>query len=415
MAQNNGSSDDEQRNAIPLEVTFSSRTVVRVVVIVLLVLFAASVMRTAVYQLLTLLLLIVLAIFFAYLIAPLVNLIQKPFFERNRAKLMPRAVAIAIVYIGLLAVLWSAFTYLLPLVNDQVTQFAQQFPSYSEQVRGRLEELNRRYERTPIPSSVREQVQKSVQQFGDYIGETAPTIVGYVAVGLVSFLPYLVLIPILAFFLLKDAELFKLAAVKAFPRGRLRGRAELFFQDLNKTMAAYIRAQLVSCALIGTICTIGFTILGVPYSLLLGLIAAIFEFIPLAGPLTVLVLAATVASFTSFNQALYVVVFLLILRGLQDYVFYPRIIREGIHLHPLAIILAVLAGGELAGVTGIFLSIPLVAVGTVAYRHLLEHRGSAGIVAELLDKGKTEKAIDEAEKQLGAIHEKAEQTESRER
>jgi len=73
-----------------------------------------------------------------------------------------------------------------------------------------------------------------------------------------------------------------------------------------------------------------------------------------------------------------------VLRVVQDYVIYPRLIRQGIHLHPLAVILAILCGHELAGVAGIFLAIPLIAVLTVGYRHWLEYRGSTGLVADLL-------------------------------
>ena len=95
-------------------------------------------------------------------------------------------------------------------------------------------------------------------------------------------------------------------------------------------------------------------------------------------------LAGTVAGFDSVGQALTVLLFLAVLRIVHDYVVYPRIIGSGIHLHPLAVILAILAGHELAGVAGIFLAIPVIAVLTVTYRHWLEHRGSTGLVAELL-------------------------------
>ena len=76
--------------------------------------------------------------------------------------------------------------------------------------------------------------------------------------------------------------------------------------------------------------------------------------------------------------------FLAILRIIEDYVIYPRLIGQGIHLHPLAVILAVLAGAELGGVAGIFLAIPVIAIATVSYRHWLEHKGSEGLVADLL-------------------------------
>jgi hypothetical protein len=84
-----------------------------------------------------------------------------------------------------------------------------------------------------------------------------------------------------------------------------------------------------------------------------------------------------------FNAFL-VLLFLGVLRIVQDYVIYPRLIGQGIHLHPLAVIFAILAGEKLAGVAGIFLAIPVVAIVTVSYRHWMEHRGSEGI-ADLLE------------------------------
>jgi predicted PurR-regulated permease PerM len=91
-----------------------------------------------------------------------------------------------------------------------------------------------------------------------------------------------------------------------------------------------------------------------------------------------------VASFHSITQAMWVLAFLGALRLAQDYVVFPRLIRRGIHMHPLGVILAILSGAELAGMAGIFLAIPAVAVLSVMHRHLLEYRGSGGLVSELL-------------------------------
>jgi hypothetical protein len=92
-------------------------------------------------------------------------------------------------------------------------------------------------------------------------------------------------------------------------------------------------------------------------------------------------------------MAFVVLLFLGVLRVVQDYVLYPRIIGQGIHLHPLAVILAILAGAEIAGVAGIFLAIPVIAVLTVSYRHWLEHRGSETI-AEVIEEAVVEAQID---------------------
>jgi predicted PurR-regulated permease PerM len=240
------------------------------------------------------------------------------------------------------------------------------------------------FEQLNLPPSVRETANKAVS---DAIGDVGKYITGEgftSAINVLGYLPYVVLIPILAFFFLKDADSFRRSALKMLPQGRIRWRGDELFQDINSTLAAYIRAQLISCLLIGSICTIAFYIIGLRYALVLGLVAGMLEFIPLLGPVVVAVLAGTVAGFDSGTKAFAVLIFLGVLRIVQDYVLYPRIIGSGIHLHPLAVILAILAGHELAGVAGIFLAIPVIAVLTVTYRHWLEHRGSEGLVAELL-------------------------------
>jgi predicted PurR-regulated permease PerM len=87
------------------------------------------------------------------------------------------------------------------------------------------------------------------------------------------------------------------------------------------------------------------------------------------------IVAAVLTALHSPLQALWVCVFLGVVRILEDYVVYPRLIRHGVHLHPLAVIVAVLAGVELGGIAGIFLAIPAVAIASVTYRHWLEWRG----------------------------------------
>src|SRR5439155_4153493 len=139
----------------------------------------------------------------------------------------------------------------------------------------------------------------------------------------------------------------------------------------------------------------------------LGLIAGMFEFLPLVRPLIVAIIAAFLALLHSgFGLAFVVLLFLGVLRVVQDYVIYPRIIGQGIHLHPLAVILAILAGAEIAGVAGIFLAIPAIAILTVSYRHWLEHHGSETI-AEVIEQAVVEA---EVESEFASTHPTADTT-----
>ena len=377
----------KQREAVaegpPIGAAATSGPQTRALLRVIFVILAVAAALWALYALEAVLLLVVLAMFFAYLIAPLVEVVRRPFILRRCERLMPRSLAIGVVYIMLFGSGVVASYAVLPNLSNQLTAFAREAPTYLAHARDRVQSWKFFINLDHVPVTVRDAVDKAMaRSMTAAEDQVSQAVVGLIE--LVSYLPWLVLIPILAFFLLKDAEAFRRSALLSLPLGQLRGHGAEFVQDVNLTLAAYIRAQLIACVLIGTVCTIGFMSLGVPYALVLGLLAGLLEFIPLVGPLVLALSASVISSFDSAGEAAAVLLFLAVLRITHDYVVYPRLMGHGVHLHPLAIILAILCGAELGGIAGIFLAIPVTAVLSVSYRHWLKYRGSEGLVAELL-------------------------------
>jgi predicted PurR-regulated permease PerM len=362
----------------------SARSIVRVVVIVLVLLAVKDFLDVVIGSLTNLFFMIVLAIFFAYLINPLVELIRKPF-EGSYQRLMPRSLAIGLSFLIVFSVLAVGIYYLAPGISRQARAFVENVPTYTTSVQSAINDMNRRLDRMRINDSVQTQINERINTFLESAGTFITTILGMSAIYAVVYLPWLILVPILTFFFLKDAHLFKVGLLRVVPVGDWRSRVESVMADINNTLKAYTRAQLISCVMIGFICTIGFYLIGNDYALLLGILAALLELIPLLGPLTIAIIATTVSGLESGWEAMWTVIFLGVLRILQDYVIYPRIIREGIHLHPLAVILSVLAGEQVAGIPGVFIAIPLVALLTVLYKHLLEHTASRGLFTGLLE------------------------------
>lgn len=360
----------------------SVRSIARVVVITLILVAIAGYVQSIISSLTYLFFLVILSVFFAYLIDPIVRVIQMPFNSRGIDRWMPRSLAIVIAYVIVFTAVGLAISNIAPRVIEQGKEFGTNLPGYGTSIQQRATELNQRFDRLKIPDDVQGDLAKKVTDVAGYIS----TAIGSFLLLSVTFLPWLLLIPILAFFFLKDVNLFRLAVLRIFPAGRWRIRAEAVLQDVNSTLAAYTRAQLISCFLIGLICTIGFYSLGLKYALLLGILAGIFEFVPLLGPASIgIVVVLTAAASDQPWKAVYVAIFLIILRIIQDYVLYPRIVRGGIHLHPLAIILSVLAGEQIAGIPGVFLSIPIIAILVVLYRHVLEHQGRKSLFAGWFD------------------------------
>lgn len=347
-----------------------SRAALQVILIILAVAAAAW----ALYRLERLVVLLTVAMFFAYVVAPLVRFAEHPIRIAGRPRRLSRGLAIGLVYVVILGSAGAGTAILLPTLTEQLGEAVSQAPVYAESFRVWAQGWSRYYAHARLPVELRESINRSALQVGDAVLEYAR--VSLVAiVGVASYVPWLILVPILAFFFLKDADGFWRSAVSALPH-RVRRRGYELFKELNTTLAAYIRAQLLACVLIGSICGVGFSALGVPYPVLLGVLAGVLEFVPLIGPLLAAVVSAVLAALHAPLLALWVCGFLGVLRIVEDYVVYPRLIGHGIHLHPLAVIVAVLAGLELGGVAGIFLAIPAVAIVTVTSRHWLDWHGS---------------------------------------
>ncbi len=357
-----------------------TRVILRVIFILLVVIGQLWIIS----KITGIILLLVLSIFFANLVSPLVEFLRRPRHIGGREIAIPKVAAIGIAYLIILAAILAAIFVVLPSLSNQFPEFVAQSKAYWKSVSEKAPQVVEEWRLRRLPAPVADAVNKAIPEVVNRVSHTGTEFAAS-SLGYLVYLPWLVLIPILGFFLLKDAEDFRRSALLMLPRGRWRWRGDEFFQDVNSTLAAYIRAQLTACLFIGVVCAIGFTLLGLPGGLVMGFIAGVFEFIPLAGPLVVAIMAAILATLHAgpFNAFL-VLLFLGVLRIIHDYFIYPRLIGQGIHLHPLAVIFAILAGEKLAGVAGIFLAIPLVAILTVSYRHWLEHRGSEGF-ADLLE------------------------------
>jgi predicted PurR-regulated permease PerM len=319
---------------------------------------------------------LVLAMFLAYVIAPLVELVRRPVTLKGQSRRLPRVGAIAIVYLLLAGGAVAGGAMLWPSAAQQVDEAIVSAPIYTASFHAWERGWTRYYARLRIPPELRSSIDQSVLGAGDAaLGYARGSLLALVDV--LSDLPWLALVPVLAFLLLKDAASIRRVVVLALPH-RVRLRGHRLFEELNATLRAYVRAQIIASLVVGVLCGAGLALLGNPYAVLLGVLAAVLELIPLVGPLVVAAIAVLVAALHDPMLAIWTAVFLAVVRVVEDYVIYPRLIGRDIHLHPLVVIVAVLAGVELGGVAGIFIAVPVVAVATVVGRHWLDWRGAAG-------------------------------------
>jgi predicted PurR-regulated permease PerM len=349
-----------------------------VIVRVIFLLAGLLIVSWLVYEIRTLLLLLILAIFFCYLIAPIVHVFEQPLYIGNYEIRLPRTIALVLVYLLIGSALFVGFRLIWPPMWQQINELAKNMPSYlksaTDATNNVINGANSWMRHLKLPQESRDYLLDHIK---DLAGSALPWFESLVGglVGLVPYLTWLILVPILSFFLLKDAVSFEQNLIALLPSERLQKRVHWLLMDVSRTLAAYIRAQITSCLVVGTVVMIGLSLIGAPYPIVLGAIAGLLEFIPLIGPLISASIIFGLTLTVAFNTALIVALFLAILRMLQDYFIYPRIVGRGIKMHPLVVIVAILAGAEIGGLIGIFLSIPVVGLVIVFYNHYLAFRG----------------------------------------
>jgi predicted PurR-regulated permease PerM len=297
------------------------------------------------------------AIFFAYLMSPLVSSLEKLLHGRVRA--------IAVIYLLLLGLVVLFFVSMGPRIGRESARLGQSLPALAQLSSGQIaEQLGQEHGwNSRIVDLLRDylashsdEITKLVQKVGLRVADVAKQ----------AWL--LIIVPVLSIFFLKDGRAFGelvLDLVRSRPQREL---LQGVLSDLNQMLAHFIRAQLTLAGLTLVMYSAVLALMGMPYALVLGTMGGLLEFIPVVGPLAAAVIIVSVALLISFPHWLGLVVFLGIWRLIQDYVTSPRIMGHSMELHPLAAIFGVMAGGEVAGILGIFLSIPVMASLRIVFR-----------------------------------------------
>ena len=322
-------------------------------------LLALAGMLTLIYYLRTVLLLLVFSVIFTYLIFPLVKLA-----ERGLPVARRRPLAIALVYFILIAVLSTLAALVGPRLGHELAALGDQVPEMSTQIQsGRI--LG-----NILPNW------GGAEVLDDLVRSHLPQVVVYAQYALTSILAWLsaawvvILIPVFAFFFLRDAERLADAVTGLVGDAGRRQLSVTIALDLHSVLGAYIRALILLCSLTFAVWSALFLLAGVPYALVLAALGGTLEFLPVLGPLVAGVIVIAVAFFSGFSHPWLLALFILAWRLTQDYMTSPLIMGRGVEIHPGLVLFGVLAGGEIAGPVGMFLSVPVLAGLRIVWRRL---------------------------------------------
>ena len=319
--------------------------------------------------------LLLLAVFLSYLLAPALEVVQRRVRTGRRRRPLSRPLALALLFPLLLVTGGLGWRAAAPGIRQWTSTTA---PAAVNRVFSRdqgLAAVDRMYARAPLSPAVKRRATRATTWFFQYVEDVVRAALGDLA-NAAPYVRWLGVTPVVAFLLLAYAPGFRRSALRVLPHGHLSWRGEEYLRDVNSALAGYVRAQLAAGLIIAGLCTIGFWVFGLPDAVSMGVVAGLLELVPVIGPLTVVVMAAGQAG----SAAPAVIVFLVALRGVQDYVVYPRLIRQGMHLSSIAVILAVWAGAALNGATGVLLAIPAAGFLSVSLRHWREYRAIERLV-----------------------------------
>ena len=328
----------------------------------------------AIYLASATLVVIVFAVFFSYLLYPLVELA-----ERWKPKRVPRTVSVAVVFVIAIGIAVAVVTLFGARIQTEAVTLSQQLPAqinaqnvadriplpdFAEPMRAKIMEFVRSH-----VAAGTDQAMPLAQKFGIGLMHTASNLI------------YVVLIPILSFLMIKEAPTMRRELLSWLGRPNQRLWSGII-EDLDVLLSKYVRALLLLALATFIAYSIAFSLLGVQYALLLAGLSALLEFIPFAGPLGAIAVTLVVAIFSGHEHMLWLIIFFVAYRLFQDYVISPYLMSEGVEVSPMLVIIGLLAGDQLGGVIGIFLSVPVMAALKIVAVRLMAARARARAAAE---------------------------------
>ena len=303
---------------------------------------------------------LILAGAIVFLLNPVVTALQR--------RGIPRAAGAGLAYLGVLGLFIVAASLIYPIAADQADELSGEWPEIQDKAEQWVDDVSRASEGTFLEFT-RQELEDAFQDdnatFRQQLNQARD-----IGVRIFHVLLILVLAPIIAFYLLVDAPHIRDVMESLVPDDA-RPEVDHVAKRLNRAIGGFFRGQLVVAVIVGVMCSVGLFAIGLKFWFLVGMIAGLFNVIPLIGPwvggVPGLVIALTTGSSL---QALGVVAVMVVVQQIDNHFITPQVMQRAVQLHPAAVVLALLAGGSLGGFFGLLLAVPVAAVLKILGAHL---------------------------------------------
>ncbi|MEO8289279.1 MAG: AI-2E family transporter [Chloroflexota bacterium] len=307
----------------------------------------------------------IIALVLAYLMLPLVDRI---------ARVLPRVIAILLVYAAFIILVTAFFIWLIPATSNQLHELANAIPGYQSQVQNITNDLTSWYQSLPISQDVRQSIENAVRNslgsIGAAIQQGLLGTIRFVSTAM-GFIIGLLIIPFWLFYVLKDKDRGIVALNNMMPKS-WRNDIWRIFRIINGILSSYIRGQLILALAVGIAVTIGMIIVGAPYAILLGLISGLTEIVPIIGPVLGAIPGLALAAFhpDGWIMVLKVLIVYVVVQQLENNLLVPKIQGDSVKLHPSIIMVSIVVGSEVAGLVGLIIAVPVAAMLRDIYLYL---------------------------------------------
>ncbi|WP_299236931.1 AI-2E family transporter [uncultured Halomonas sp.] len=317
----------------------------------------------AVILLLVLVLGIAVVVFLGRMLAPFLTALVIAFLLQGAVSWLerrhvPHLLAVILVFLFFLGLLLAMALILMPLIWNQLVALVQETPRMFASGQQLLDDLQERYPQLVTPDQIQNWIAVAGREMTQF-GQRALTLSLASLGNVLALIIYLVLVPILVFFLLKDRERLVDFILSLLPRKRtLMTR---IWHEMDSQIANYVRGKFIEIMIVGTAAFLTFAFFGLPYTALLAVLVGFSVLVPYIGAAVATLPVAAVAGFHfgMSDQFLYVLVAYGVIQALDGNVLVPVLFSEAVNLHPVSIIVAVLFFGGIWGFWGIFFAIPL--------------------------------------------------------
>lgn len=318
-----------------------------------------------------------------FIVASVLAYISDPLVDRLEARKLPRTLAVVTVFLGLSLIAVLTLLVLVPMIEKQVDVFAQKLPSYVQLFQTKV--LPAIYQLLGVVETDGQvfDLKSSIQGYWDTAGgftQNALASVSRSGLAFAGLLANLLLIPVVTFYLLRDWDHLIQRINELIPR-RSQPVVARLARESDEVLGSFLRGQMMVMTALAAIYAIGLSLVGLDLAVLIGLSAGFISFVPYLG-FIVGILFAGVAAIVQFQDVLhlgYIAIVFGIGQAIEGMLLTPLLVGDRIGLHPVAVIFAVLAGGQLFGFIGVLLALPVAAVIAVILRYLHERYMASGL------------------------------------